>query len=61
MDLSSVINPNAINFRKIAITSDDIIRGLSSIDSKANERYIWLIYILLLKVDNETCKQWSEF
>ena len=34
MDQSSVIHPNAFNLRKIADTSDEIIRGLKSIDSK---------------------------
>ena len=57
IDQSYVINANANNLRKIADTSDEIIRGLKFNDLKANERDIWLIYILLEKVDNEICKQ----
>ena len=60
MDQSSVIHPNAINLHKIADTSDEIIRGLKSTDSKTNDQDAWLTYILLQKVDSKTPKQWAE-
>ena len=56
-----VIHPNAINLCKITDTSEEIIRGLKSIDSKANDRDVWLIYTSLQKVDSGMCKQWTEF
>ena len=39
----------------------DEIRELDSIDSKANDRDAWLIYILLQNVDSKTSKQQAEF
>ena len=61
MDQSSVIHPNAINLHKIADTSDVIIRGLNSINYKANDQDVWLIYTILQKIDSEPRKQWEEF
>ena len=54
MDQSSAIHPNAIYLHKIADTSDEIVKGLKSIDSKSNDRDVWLIYILLQKIYSET-------
>ena len=40
MDQSCVFNASTTNLQKIADKSDEIIRGLKSIDPKANERDI---------------------
>ncbi|GFX81304.1 DUF1758 domain-containing protein [Trichonephila clavipes] len=52
---------NSHNLRNIADTSDEVIRGLKSIDTKAESRDVWLIYILLQKVDPKTRQEWAQF
>ncbi|GFS91899.1 uncharacterized protein TNCV_1930791 [Trichonephila clavipes] len=49
MDQSSFNDTNSHNLRNIADTSDEVIRGLKSIDSKAESRDVWLIHILCYK------------
>ncbi|GFT99436.1 uncharacterized protein TNCV_3238941 [Trichonephila clavipes] len=52
---------NDTNSSNIADTSDEVIRGLKSIDTKAESGDVWLIYILLQKVDPKTRQEWEQF
>ncbi|GFW90895.1 uncharacterized protein TNCV_2418881 [Trichonephila clavipes] len=52
---------NSRNLRNVADTSDEVIRGLKSIDTKAESRDVLLIYILLQKVDPKTRQEWAQF
>ncbi|GFW41822.1 DUF1758 domain-containing protein [Trichonephila clavipes] len=52
---------NDTNSSNIAGTSDEVIRGLQFIDTKAESRDVWLIYILLQKVDPKTRQEWAQF
>ncbi|GFX19887.1 uncharacterized protein TNCV_1434471 [Trichonephila clavipes] len=61
MEKPSFNDTNSHNLRNIADTSDEVIRGLKSIDSKAESRDVWLIYILLQKVDPKTHQEWPQF
>jgi hypothetical protein len=61
MDQPSIMHANAFNLRNIADTSDEVIRGLKSIDPKANSKDVWLIYILLQKVDAKTREEWAQY
>ncbi|GFU41239.1 uncharacterized protein TNCV_1848221 [Trichonephila clavipes] len=49
MEQPSFNDTNSHNLRNIADTSDEVIRGLKSIDTKAESRDVWLIYILCYK------------
>lgn len=55
MELSSTHNSNANQLRKISDAADEVVRGLTSINSL--NRDPWLIYIL---VNSETRQAWSE-
>ncbi|GFS89960.1 uncharacterized protein TNCV_506901 [Trichonephila clavipes] len=61
MEQPSFNDTNSHNLRNIADTSDEVIRGLKSIDSKAESRDVWLIYILLQKVDPKTRQEGAHF
>ncbi|GFX26965.1 uncharacterized protein TNCV_1841371 [Trichonephila clavipes] len=61
MEQPSFNDTNSHNLRNIADTSDEVIRGLKSIDTKAESRDVWLIYILLQKVDPKTRQEWAQF
>ncbi|GFU38667.1 uncharacterized protein TNCV_434631 [Trichonephila clavipes] len=61
MEQPSFNDTNSHNLRNIADTSDEVIRGLKSIDTKAESRDVWLIYILLQKVDPKTHQEWAQF
>ncbi|GFQ85683.1 DUF1758 domain-containing protein [Trichonephila clavata] len=61
MEQPSFNDINTSNLRNIADTSDEVIRGLKSIDTKAESRDVWLIYILLQKVDSKTRQEWAQF
>ncbi|GFX53839.1 uncharacterized protein TNCV_1597851 [Trichonephila clavipes] len=61
MEQPSFYDTNSSNLRNIADTSDEVFRGLKSIDTKAESRDVWLIYILLRKVDPETRQEWAQF
>ncbi|XP_054717285.1 uncharacterized protein LOC129226681 [Uloborus diversus] len=60
MDQPDIVNANCANLRNLTDTSDEVIRGLKSIDSKADSRDIWLIYILLQKLDSKTREEWAK-
>ncbi|GBM41230.1 hypothetical protein AVEN_180531-1 [Araneus ventricosus] len=60
MDQPKISQLNAANLRKIADVSDEIIRGLKSIDKKATDRDPWLIYVTLQKHDAETQRAWAQ-
>ncbi|GFU81635.1 uncharacterized protein TNCV_4927661 [Trichonephila clavipes] len=49
MEQPSFNDTNCHSLRNIADTSDEVIRGLKSIDTKAESRDVWLIYILCYK------------
>ncbi|GFR17754.1 uncharacterized protein TNCT_11751 [Trichonephila clavata] len=51
MEQPSFNDINTSNLRNMADTSNEVIRGLKSIDAKAESRDVWLIYILLQKVE----------
>ncbi|GFW63356.1 uncharacterized protein TNCV_400221 [Trichonephila clavipes] len=61
MEQPSFNDTNSHNLRNIADTSDEVIKGLKSIDTKAESRDVWLIYILLQKVDPKTRQEWAQF
>ncbi|GFW85020.1 uncharacterized protein TNCV_1612691 [Trichonephila clavipes] len=61
MEQPSFYDTNSHNLRNIADTSDEVIRGLKSIDTKAESRDVLLIYILLQKVDPKTRQEWAQF
>ncbi|GFX21670.1 uncharacterized protein TNCV_1400841 [Trichonephila clavipes] len=61
MEQPSSNDTNSSNVRNIADTPDKVIRGLKSIDTKAESRDVWLIYILLQKVDPKTRQEWAQF
>ncbi|GFU47968.1 integrase catalytic domain-containing protein [Trichonephila clavipes] len=61
MEQPSFNDTNSSNLRNIADTSDEVIRDLKSIDTKAESRNVWLIYILLQRVDPKTCQEWAQF
>ncbi|XP_055935737.1 uncharacterized protein LOC129965665 [Argiope bruennichi] len=54
LEQPSVTNPNSVNLGKLADTSDEVIRGLKSLGEKASSKDVWLIHLLLEKVDSET-------
>jgi len=57
-----VINiANSVNLQNLADTSDEVLRALKALDPLANSRDIWLIYILLQKVDAKTREEWSNY
>ncbi|GFS52304.1 uncharacterized protein TNCV_4850291 [Trichonephila clavipes] len=56
MEQPSFNDSNSSNLRNIADTSDEVIRGLKSIDTKAESRDVWFIYILLQKADPKRAK-----
>lgn len=49
---------NAFNLHNIADTYNEVIR---SHKSKAAKRNVWIIYILLQKVDPKTCEDWDQY
>ncbi|GFS46730.1 uncharacterized protein TNIN_200811 [Trichonephila inaurata madagascariensis] len=49
MEQPSFNYTNSSNLRNIADTSDEVIRGLKSIDTKAESRDVWLIYTFCYK------------
>ncbi|GFR27856.1 uncharacterized protein TNCT_180321 [Trichonephila clavata] len=61
MEQPSFNDINTSNLRSIADTSDEVIRGLKSIDTKAESRDVWLTYILLQKVDSKTRQEGAQF
>lgn len=56
----SISNPTAANIRSLLDTSDEALRGLKCLGTKAEQRDPWLIYILLNKLDLETQALWSQ-
>ncbi|GFY37380.1 uncharacterized protein TNIN_424771 [Trichonephila inaurata madagascariensis] len=61
MEQPSFNDTNSSNLRNIADTSDEVIRGLKSIDTKTESRDVCLIYILLQKVDPKMRQEWVQF
>ncbi|GFX77722.1 uncharacterized protein TNCV_1106391 [Trichonephila clavipes] len=51
---------NSVNLRQLADTSDEIICGLKSLGQEASSRDIWLIYLLLQKLDSDTRQWWHQ-
>ncbi|GFY54371.1 uncharacterized protein TNIN_339271 [Trichonephila inaurata madagascariensis] len=61
MEQPSFNDTNSRNLRNIADTADEVIRGLKSIETKAESRDVGLIYIELQKVDPKTLQEWAQF
>ncbi|GFS81619.1 uncharacterized protein TNCV_2440471 [Trichonephila clavipes] len=61
MEQPSFNDTSSCNLRSIADTSEEVINGLISVDTKAESRDAWLIYILLRKVDPKTRQEWTQF
>ncbi|XP_041633403.1 uncharacterized protein [Drosophila kikkawai] len=58
MTLPSATSSNLSTVRKLADGADEVIRGLRALDCE--ERYPWLIFILLSKLDTDTCQAWAQ-
>ncbi|XP_055839162.1 uncharacterized protein LOC129907116 [Episyrphus balteatus] len=50
---------SATQLRRLADTSDEVIRGLGTVGPDAQKRDPWLIYILLQKTDDYTRQLWA--
>ncbi|KAG8174211.1 hypothetical protein JTE90_015693 [Oedothorax gibbosus] len=55
-----ITNATDSALRKLADTTDVVIRGLKTLHENAASRDPWLIHLLLEKVDQETCRVWAE-
>nr|XP_041630444.1 uncharacterized protein LOC121501913 [Drosophila kikkawai]XP_041630467.1 uncharacterized protein LOC121501916 [Drosophila kikkawai] len=58
MTLPSATSTNLSTVRKLADGADEVIRGLRALDCE--ERDPWLIFILLSKLDTDTCQAWAQ-
>ncbi|GIY28922.1 uncharacterized protein CDAR_621401 [Caerostris darwini] len=56
----SISHVNASNLRLLADNSEQVVRGLKCVDRKATEPDVWIICMLLNKVDPETRRLWLE-
>lgn len=52
--------PNHKELRRLYNRSDEIIRSLRSIDKLAESRDIWLIHLIVCKMDNDTKQLWAQ-
>ncbi|GFW18550.1 uncharacterized protein TNCV_1222111 [Trichonephila clavipes] len=50
---------NMTNLRNLLDTSDEVLKGLKALETKATNRDPWLIQILMQKLDTETKRLWS--
>lgn len=60
INLSSSAQSNYSGLRKLVDNVDEIIRGLRALGSEAETRDIWLIHLLLTKLDFETQNAWAK-
>ncbi|XP_053968732.1 uncharacterized protein LOC128870164 [Anastrepha ludens] len=49
-----------INLRKIYDGADEVLRGLRALGEEAEKRDIWLIHLLLSKIDPATTREWAK-
>lgn len=59
IDQPVISNPTASNMRKLADTSDEVIRALTALGRDASTRDPWLIHLLMSKLDSETKQLWA--
>ena len=55
-----ITNPTSNNLRELAVTSDQIISVVDSLPAEFNGRDPWLLYIMSVKLDPETKRDWSK-
>ncbi|GFS79238.1 uncharacterized protein NPIL_543501 [Nephila pilipes] len=59
LNQKSISQANLANLRNIVDTSDEVLRGLKALGKKATSKDLWLIQLLLQKLDPETRRLWS--
>lgn len=61
LDLPTIPKQSAPLLRDIYDNADEILSGLKALGNSAESRDIWLIHILLKKLDANTTQEWSKF
>ncbi|XP_067613899.1 uncharacterized protein [Eurosta solidaginis] len=60
LNLTAVSNQSASSLRKLYDGADEVVRGLRALGDQATKRDIWLIHIILGKLDSTTAREWTK-
>ncbi|XP_036345840.1 uncharacterized protein LOC118755100, partial [Rhagoletis pomonella] len=61
LSLTTLSSQSVSSLRKLYDGADEVIRGLRALGEQAEKRDIWLIHILLGKLDSTTAREWTKF